>query len=133
MTSVFVPPPDCWDYWGGCEPSALDTALRLVAAVFGYGPDEIFVFLLGLVGVPVVMVLLVSPLPETLREVAIRTAISIVAVGLLGHGGNLLQSLSISTETKTQAFLGLFVAMALVVVGMMGVRLSKLIRNLRAT
>lgn len=90
MTSI--PPADCWTYWGGCDPNRTDAAIRGLSEFVGFGPEESSVVLaLGaLVVFPVVAVVYVDPLPETLRGVAARLLAGLVAVPLTGHGAPLL-------------------------------------------
>lgn len=76
--------PDCFDYFGGCDPSPAHEAVREAAALFGYGPEYGHIFLLLTVIAVVGPVLYYEPLPETYRSIALRIGAGLGTHFLLG-------------------------------------------------
>jgi hypothetical protein len=79
----------CHDYWGGCDPSTFDVALRAVAGIFGYAPGDVFLFLLLAVFAPGFAVLFLDPMPSDGREVAWRAGVGLATVAVVGHAPGL--------------------------------------------
>lgn len=126
MTSL--PIPRCVWYWGGCDPSRLDLALRELAGVFGFGPDMVAGFLVALVAVSAMFVLLIDPLPETWRGVGVRLTASLSFIAFYGHGEMILAALPISPMALW--FLGV-AAIGLIVAVCVVLRALELAQNLR--
>jgi len=88
---------DCLNYFGGCDPSRSESLVREIAALFGYGPDYVAFWAVGMFVLPQMFLFWVGTVPESWTGVAKRIGIAVgllAAVGWVPHflfwlGGNI--------------------------------------------